>query len=112
MQVRVISSVERNVVDLGYSPVTVPAATAVDVLNDSTLDYGEIVYIELFNAGQGVAYFAYGRPCDPISSFNGFIVPGQSLTISVRQNVSMYSDVGTIISRTVLQRAEWLTEHQ
>ena len=66
----------------------------------------ELAYVELFNAGQNNAFYAYGRDCDNVNNFNAYMVPGQMLRVPVRQKVSMYSVGGTTIGRTVIRRVD------
>ena len=112
---RTLSIVERNTRDAKLPLVTVPAATATDVLPDTTGTYAgipanpfltasEILYIEIFNAGANKVFFAYGRDCDATTNFNGYLVAGQAMTVNTRERVSMYSVGGTTISRTVITR--------
>lgn len=112
MEIRPITSVERNIVDSGLAPVTLPATTSVIVMPDTVFEYGEIAYIEVFNAGSDMAYYCYGPICNTTSKFNGFLTPGQALTIQTRQAVSMYSPGGTTIARTVLKRDPTISPYQ
>lgn len=104
MTIKTLNAIERSCTDLMLPPVTVPDSVATDVLNDTITAYDDYAYIEIFNAGANKAYFAYGRDCNISTSFNGYLVAGQAMTIITRQRVSVYSAGGTIIARTVLKR--------
>jgi len=97
---------ERNLVDAMLPTFILGDSATKDVVTDSTYKQGDIAFIELFNAGANNAYYAYGRDCDNLRNFNGFIVPGQMLRVATRQRVSMFSVGGTTIGITVMKRVE------
>lgn len=104
MTIKTLNAIERSSIDSMLPPVTIPDSVATDVLPDTTSSYGDVGYIEIFNAGANKAYFAYGRDCNNTTNFNGYIAAGQAMTVITRQRVSVFSVGGTIIALTVLKR--------
>lgn len=104
MTLKVLTAIERSCSDLMLPPITVADSTATDVLNDTTTSYEDYAYVEIFNAGNNKAYFAYGRDADATVNFNGYIAAGQAMTVITRQRISVFSVGGTVIARTVLKR--------
>jgi len=109
MPLRVSNAVEKNVISVGLSPITVAAATSTLILPSIIGDTIEYAARYVFNAGDtsnsdAKAYYAYGHNVD-LTNYEGWIVPGQQFNASdCGMALYVYSVAGTTISRTVLKR--------
>lgn len=128
---RVEDVVTYDLTSLQLSAINVPQNTAVTVIPDHTAQrhanteapdptgdvtqttdaFGlglirkEVAYIEIFNAGPGNAYVAFGRPADAITNFNAYLAPGSMYEIKTRELVSVFASVGAcLIGRNIIVR--------
>lgn len=108
---RIIDTVERNVVDTGIAAITVPDSQSTMVVPDTRNQPDELAYIQLFNAGDNKAYLAFGRDCDNVANFNCFLFPGASIDVKHRLAIYCYSPGGTQIGVTMLRRTTALTNN-
>ncbi len=110
MPLRVANTVEKNVVSVPTNPITIPAATSIDVLPSIIGLAGEWVgrYIQVVGAND--CYYAIGHDCDT-TNYNGILASngseksGQQFDASnVGQRISVYSVGGSKIAVTLLKR--------
>jgi hypothetical protein len=129
---RTLGLVERNTSDMKLAPVVIQTTTAADVFPDSTgntqysseggfdptsginevsnalglqmLRY-EFAFLQIFNAGPGNAYVAFGRDADPVNNFVAYLIPGSQYDIPTRERVSVYASGGAVtIARVAIRR--------
>lgn len=126
MGVRVINTVEKNVVPMAVAPIVVPAQTATKILSSIVGDFEEYAGRYIQNVGSGIAYYNFtsgtpagsgdvgisqGQYCGVLFGAgtvdaNG-IGSGQQLDISnFPGDVWVYSVTGTTIAVTILLRKD------
>ncbi len=101
--------IEKNVFDDKLAAVVVPTNVSTEVLPDiskESIVKGEVVWREIFNAGANNAYWAYGRQCDNLSNFSGYIIPGQQLEVTTLESVNVFSVGGCTIARAQFRRMD------
>lgn len=104
---RVVSTVEKNIVNEPIPAMVIAAATSTEVLPDISKVRGEWCTRQIFNAGANNAYYNFGGTCDSVSNFNAWLVPGQMLDCSNHpMSVNVFSTAGTTISITSLKRSD------
>lgn len=109
--IRTLNVAENNLYADAATPVTVPAATATDVLPDEVGKVtGEIAYRYIQNVGVNPLYYAIGQDCSTIN-YNGILAPdvtngqgGQLDCSNHRMRISVYSVGGTIVAKTIIRR--------
>jgi len=115
MSVRVINSVEKNVINVPLGLVTLAAGVAQDILTAISGANGEYAARYIQNVGTNPCYYSFGHDTDK-TNFNGILAgapavdangfgPGQQLDVSnCGQRVNCMSVAGTTIAITVLKR--------
>lgn len=119
---RVVSSCEKNIeVDHNFDrPIVVAAATPTDVLPDilnnpadptkgnAPLNY-EVAARYIQNIGANPAYFSYDIDCLGLQQNHGSVAAGAQMNASdCGGRISIFSDLGTTISRLVLLRKDMI----
>lgn len=120
----VVGVSERNVYTDPPNVIVVPANTAIIVLKDESVSWGEISRRLIQNIGANPCYYSenmynnngiLNNPnptpvCDGTLNFHGYLASGQQLDCTEhRQVVCVFSLLGTTISTTIRRRTQGQT---
>lgn len=106
---RVISTIEKNVVPVPTAPVVVAGNTSTMVLPDISKSVGEFSSRYIYNNSASNCYYSFGATCST-AQYNGIMLPNQQLACNDSGcAVFVFSTVGTTIAVSIFKRNDLYT---